>query len=366
MPEFENQDSLETVIEDAINDATAEDVTDDAVDTPTDTPADESPADDQESSQAIETPANKQDEAAPGEDDFDKKFGINPSSITGRENRIPYSRVKKIVQKAEKDTETRLRKELEGQSAPKLVEYETKVKDYEGRLERVAQFEHILQNDPKTFLGMLSQVPAYKEFFEFIAQAAAAADKQPTQAEQAILDHSDMPQPDQELSDGSRVYSLEGLAKRDEWLARKIEQRAIQQAEDRLSKRYAPIEQAWQSQVQMNKIVPVVEQQIAEARTWDKFNDLEPRIVAILKADQRISLEKAYLMAYQEDRAAEREKLTTDRNKIRTELLTEIKKAPTKAGSPAATIKPTAKPINQGPRDLEDVIRQSLEDAGLL
>jgi hypothetical protein len=360
--EFNENDELTNVIEDAVNDS----ITPDTTTSDTDTTAVEAPdasAEDtttSDDSSQIPTPATSP-EAAEG-DEFDKRFGLQSQSVTGRENRIPYSRVKKIVTKAEKDTEARIRKELEGTSVPKLTEYETKVKDYEGRLERVAQFEQILENDPKQFLGMLSKIPAYRDFFAFVEQAAQQ--QAPPAKEEPYLDHSDMPQPDQVLSDGSKVYSLEGLAKRDEWLARKIESRAIAQAEDRFSKRYAPIEQAWQSQEQMNRMVPVVERQIAEARTWDKFAELEPRIVEILKSDKSISLERAHSKAYQEWSAGEFARLSADRNKIRTEILSEIKSKPISSGAPVAGVKP-AKMAPTGPRSMEDIIMQSLEDAGL-
>jgi hypothetical protein len=295
-------------------------------------------------------------------DDFDKKFGLTAQSVTGRENRIPYSRVKKIVSKAEKDTEARIRKELEGSFTPKMGEYETKVKDYEGRLERVAQFEQILENDPKQFLGMLSQIPAYKEFFAFVEKAVAGA--QPVKEEGPYLDATDMPQPDQRMNDGSMVYSLEGLNKRDEWLARKIEEKAIKQAEANLSKRYEPIEKQWQSQQEMARMVPVVERQIAEARQWEQFTELEPRIIELLKADKNITLDRAYLKAYQEWSVQEREKLSADRNRVRTEVLAEIKKKPVASSAPAAGVRP-AKGIPAGPRSMEDIIAASLEEAGL-
>jgi hypothetical protein len=301
-------------------------------------------------------------------DEFGKRFGLASQSITGRENRIPYSRVKKIVEKAQNDKV----KELEAKFTPQLTEFQTKVQDYETRLQRVAQFEQIMENDPQTFLSMLSQVPAYKAFFDHVAQLSAggqAPGGQPAQAgaaspEQPYLDSSTMPQPDQTLSDGSRVYSLEGLAKRDEWLAKQIEARAVKQAEAALSKRYAPIEQEWQQRERMNQIVPQIESQIAEARQWDKFNDLEPRIVEILRTDKRLSLEGAYMRAYQEEVAKERERLTTDHNKVRASVLDEIKKRPVSSSAPVNPSRPVAVP-QQGPVDLDEVVRRSVLDAGL-
>jgi len=196
-----------------------------------------------------------------------------------------------------------------------------------------------------------------------VEQAANNLNSQPPEAkQQPFLSDADMPQPDQTLSDGSKVYSMEGLRARDEWLAKQIQSKAVQEAEARLAERYKPIEQAWLSQEQMNKIVPVVEGQIAEARTWDHFNDLEPKVVQLLKADPKISLEKAYLKAYQEYVAGERERLAADRTKVRTEVLAELKKKPI-ASSPGTGVKPILPKEPSG--SVEDIIRASIENAGL-
>jgi hypothetical protein len=361
---LEDQNSLESIIEDSINDATAEP---EIIDTPVDDTTTEAPI---EPDTTSEVPApgsaeTKDDEGATpaDEDDFAKKFNLQAQSITGRENRIPYSRVKKIVEKNEKDVIARVTKEIEAKFSPQLIEHQTKLKDYEDRLGKVAQFEQILDNDPQQFLGMLSRHPAYKQFFDFVEQAANNLNSQPPEAkQQPFLSDADMPQPDQTLSDGSKVYSMEGLRARDEWLAKQIQSKAVQEAEARLAERYKPIEQAWLSQEQMNKIVPVVEGQIAEARTWDHFNDLEPKVVQLLKADPKISLEKAYLKAYQEYVAGERERLAADRTKVRTEVLAELKKKPI-ASSPGTGVKPILPKEPSG--SVEDIIRASIENAGL-
>jgi len=364
----ESNDPVTEAIEDAVNDATNPEVD-------VETPAEETVSVDtaateiaeetasEEVTTQVESPAVKAatDAGAKVEDEFAKRHGLQPNSVTGRENRIPYSRVKKIVEKNERDAVARVTKEIEGKFTPQVTELSTKVTDYEGRLEKVAQFEEILQNDPKTFLEMLSQVPAYKEFFAYIEKASAALDG--TQEPAKVVDpFGDMPQPDQPLPDGSKVYSEQGLKALLTWQDQQTQKRTIEQVE----KRYAPIEQAWQAQEQMAKIVPVVEKQIADARTWDKFNELEPKILDILKADKQISLEKAYVKAYQEATIAERAKFTTDRNAIRTEVLAEIKKKPMSSAATAAAVKPNPQRESTGPVDTTEVIRRSLEEAGLL
>lgn len=368
--EDNNLPDLDQVIEDSVNDATTPEVVDDVETTDVTEPSVE------ETTVENQIAAPSDTTTTEAEDDFDKKFGLQQTSVTGRENRIPYSRVKKIVAKAEKDAADKIRKELEGKTPTNFSELETKAKSYDELAPRVREYENLLDNNPREFLGRLSQHPAYKEFFAFVEQAAALLDQQKAEApadNQPYLNYNDAPQPDQVLADGTKVYSLEGLAKREEWLARKIEEKAIQQAEDRLSKRYAPIEQQWQAQQAQAELMPKIERQISEARQWDKFNELEPKIIEILKSDRSITLDRAYLKAYQEEVAAERERLTTDRNKIRTEMLAEIKKKPAASAAPTGVVKPVAKttPKVQTHPDgtpidpVEAAIFASLEESGL-
>lgn len=350
---------MDTVIADAVDDA-AFDASTPAETTPdtTEVAAPEAAAEPAEGSVFDNTAAEAD---AITQDEFEKRWGIPAKSVTGRENRIPHSRVKQMVSKAEAEAAARLQKEWEAKLAGERTPLETKVKDYESRLEKVAQFEHILENDPPTFLSMLSQVPAYREFFENYSRLLKQVQGQQPAEAAPLIDHSDMPQPDQTLSDGSKVYSLEGLAKRDEWLARKIEERAIQQAEERLSKRYAPIEQEWQQQQRYQQMVPVIEKQIAEARTWPNFAELEPEVIKLLKADQQLSLERAYVKAYQEHIVP---KLTSDHNRVRTAILAELRQKPLSSSAPVQPVKPAPKPAEG--RSMDDVIRDSLREAGLI
>jgi hypothetical protein len=348
---------LEGTIEDAVNDSIADTST--SVDSPAvadnspDVSTDDAPVADESS--AVPSPASAADAAAEDiADEFAKKFGLQSQSVTGRENRIPYSRVKKIVTKAELEAKTAAQKEFDTQFQPKLQEFETKVKDYEGRLEKVAQFEHILDNDPKQFLNMLSGHPAYKEFFEYVSGLVQGGTKEEA-APQQYLDNSTMPQPDVTLADGSQVYSLEGLSKRDEWLARQVEDRAVKAAEQRVAQRYAPIEQEWQAQQRIQQTVPIIQKQIAEARTWDRFTDLEPRIIEVLKADPNISLDRAYLKVYQSDVVP---KLQTNRDDMRKSILEELKKQPV-SGAPISGTKPNPAPT--GPRSLEQIIADEVQ-----
>lgn len=294
-------------------------------------------------SSAVQSPAAKTEiKAEP--DDFEKKYGIPSNSASGRENRIPYSRVKKITEKAVNDRV----KELEATFNPKLSDFETKVKGYEAQLGKVAEFEKNMVNDPKAFLNWLAtNIPAYADIFKGLASPSAAqvTDKAPTP--------DDMPQPDQKFSDGSMAYSPEGLKALNQWNRDLARKEAREEIMGEVSKRYAPIEEQWKAQEHLKAVVPQIQAQITEARTWPQFNENEADIVKALQADSKLSLESAY-------RQVVFPRITSDRNKMREELLKEIKKAPTSTSAPAGSTKPEK---STGPRSIEAIIRESI--AGL-
>ncbi len=353
-----DQTELEGVIEDAVNDAAAPeadvqtDTTVETTDVTTDAPVEGDTPAPQESSQAPAPGAADTSVDEEG-DEFAKRFSLQPNSVTGRENRIPYSRVKKIVERAEKEARSAAKKEFDTGTSPKVAEYETKVKDYEGRLEKVAQFEHTIENRPKEFLDFLATLPAYKEFFAYINQLAASPQAQAQQPPvQQGLDLSAMPQPDQPLADGTKVYSMEGLQKLLAWQAQQVEDRTLKAAEEKIAKRYEPMEAQWQAEQRRQQAIPVIQKQIADARQWPGFVENEAEIIEVLKADQNISLEGAYRKVYIP-------KLQINRDEQRKSILEELKKKPASTSAPVAASKPTKE--KAGPKTLEQIIAEAAE-----
>lgn len=360
MPEPTQPVDMSEVIEDSLADAQQplEDVSEEVeVSSPTES-LEASPEASGEPTEPVvedEVPSPTEKSKSKVFEDFDKKFGLDPQYPSGRENRIPYSRVKKIAQKAVRDA----RKEWEAELTPKQQEYETKVKSYEDRLSKVDQFERVMVNEPQKFLEMLSTIPAYQQFFQAVEEAFTRASQtgEPQQSQEV---GDDMPQPDQQLSDGSMVYSMNGLKALLAWQANQVENRVTKQVESR----YKPIESEWQAQQRINSLKPVVNAQIAEARTWKGFNENEAEIVEALRNDQRLSLEGAYRKivlpklekAWEEERA----KMVPDRNKMREELLAELKGAPRSTSVPAGSKSSISAPPS-GPRSLEEVIAESIK-----
>lgn len=343
-------EDLSTVIEDSITDVTLP-----APEVDLDTPTEALEA----APEPTEAPEDTPDPVDPPtpQDDFDKKFGLTAQSSSGRENRIPYSRVKKITEKAVNDAKSSWQKDLEASHVPsaKFTELDTKVKDYEARLGQVAEFEKVMTTDHTRFLNMLYSVPGYKEIFDKLAGPQV---QQPQQVTPPQTD--DFPQPDQELSDGSRVYSMEGLKALREWDRKQVESAVMKQVEAR----YAPIEKDYQSFQKVQAIKPQVEKQIADARTWPLFNESEDEIVAALAKFPSYSLERAYQAVVFPKMKAEQDRVTAEsrvtKESVRAEVLKELKQAPRSTSAVTAGTRPTPQAAS-GPRSLEDVIADSIK-----
>jgi hypothetical protein len=375
---------LENVIEDAVNDAhtpqepveaTPEvEATEDPVETPveaTGEPSDET-SDPAATSDGVTVKSPAEASETPAQDEFAKRFGIPQVGATGRENRIPYSRVKKITEKAATEATSEIAEAVLGrklnpgekaldvvkQHVAQLPELTTKVTDYESRLERVGQFEEVMANDPDRFLPMLAQLPAYADFFAFVNRAIEAQNAgQPLQSNGAAqnqlateLTGDGMPDPDQELEDGSKVYSMDGLKKLLAWNANQTEQRVVKQ----LEQRYKPIESEWQYQQQMKSVLPGIRAQIEEAKTWPLFNESEEEITQVLAADPKISLERAYQKVVFP-------KMQAERARMRQEILQEVKQAPRSTAVSTPSRSSVTTTATSGPRKLEDIIAEQVK-----
>lgn len=381
-------DNLEDVITDSVNDAVNDvDVSDSSSDaaedaTPAETPSasdstpEDAAADTSADSSAVASPAAAATDAPADEpqDEFSKLVGVPQMGFGGRENRIPYSRVKKITEKAADKAASDLaevalgRKLNPGEKAldvvkahvAQLPELQTKLTDYETRLSSVGQFETVMANEPERFLGMLARIPAYKEFFEFVQKASDLMDAQAAGTPQAAGQEpvtfaagAGMPEPDEELSDGSKVYSMEGLKTLLAWNAQQVEQKVTKQFEDRY-KTVEPAVKDWQEQRRIQAALPVVRKQIEEAKQWPLFTESEEAIIGVLRTNPQISLEGAY-------RQVVFPKLVAERNKVRQDVIREAQTAPTSTSVPTRAASKPGPQTGSGPRKLEDIIKEQVE-----
>lgn len=337
---------LTSVIEDAVTDSTLPDeVTETpAEDTVQDAAADTTPAaveapvegdkvEDGVEAQSAEvtSPAGKQE--VPEGQFFDKKLGI-PTQTNGRENRIPYSRVKKIADAAEKRGAEPLLK--------RIAEIEPKLTEYDNLAKRVTEFEQVMTTDVPRFTQMLMSIPAWQPFFAAIQDLQQRVAGQAQQTQQ-VVDQDPMPEPDDRETN---TYTMAGLKALMDWQARQVEAKVAQ--------RYKPIEEQWQQQQQLAQLAPQVDAQIREARTWPQFTENENAIVEVLSKNPRATLESAY-------RQVVFPKLQANRDEMRQAILAEINKAPLSTSTNTPSLK--SAPVQKtGPRSIEDVIADQLKE----
>lgn len=252
-------------------------------------------------------------------------------------NRLPYSRVKAIVENA--------RKKAADEHAAKLSEHQTKLQEFETASQTWQREQNELRQmaaNPEQFLRALAAAnPAYAEIVE---RAFAKQEQRQHQSRQNI-------EPDVVLPDGSYGYSAAAA----ERLYQQRMEAAEQQMLDKLSKRFEPIESEFRARKAYEEMVPRVRQQLAEASKWPLFSENQDAIRTKMEGDRSLSLEAAY-------RAVVLPKLQSDRDKMRQEILAEINGKAKAAVTPAAV--PAAAPSASKDRSVEAIIREAVRKAG--
>lgn len=292
---------------------------------------------------AAKTDAEKKTPAADASaDDIDT---IPERDATGRINRIPHTRVKAIVATGVKKAEA-------AWEAAKLKPVAEKVTAYEQRLERVGAVEKIMFEDQPRFLEILKTIPGYSELLGGTAAKPAAA------ATPAVDPADEFKEP-MPAPDGDGGYTPEGLQALLDWTTRRATHNAVRETEKRLGARIKPFEErdaaARANHEMAQKTWSLIDQATAE---WEGFKEHASEILDVLKQDTagRLSLQDAY-------RQVVIPKFKADRQRVREEVLKELEKAPrsTAAGGTGAVSRvAAAAAAAAGPRDLEDVIRESL------
>lgn len=223
----------------------------------------------------------------------------------GRENRIPYSKVKRIIENG--------LKKGRGEWDTTRTTLERERDEHRGYVE---QFRTAVQGDPKAFLSELAQIDQrYQAFLE--PQAAAASPQAATE----------MPAPDVSLPDGSKTYSVEGLQGLIQWA---VDAKMMPKVNERI-KPYAEREKQAKEQEQQQRAFQEVStrarQQMETAKSWQNWAEYEGDVLAKLQADTQqakaagkrptMTLKEAYL-------EVKAERLTTDHNKVRDKVIKEL------------------------------------------
>lgn len=304
-------------------------------------------------------------------DPFAKEFGLTEPKPGQRENRIPYNRVKVIATNAQKKTFKALTGEdiKAGETVEQAVErasatFRETTSRHAEAVKALREYDHvgtIMERQPDQFVEMLFNIhPRYKELF---SNAQANRGRTDERLGDKPGDPGPRPEPDLELGDGSRTFSVEGLQKLMDWQAAKAEQRLREQYDARLQ----PFEKERAEAEKTAKVraaaVGNINNVMKYAVTWDGFKENEAAILEAIQKDTRPMLPwQAVLSAYMEVVIP---KYKADRAKMRTEILEELRKAPTSTGiKPGSAVRVQQKPAqSDAPVDTEDVIRQAI--AGL-
>lgn len=279
------------------------------------------------------------------QDDFDQApKEVEDALGRKRENKIPHSRVEKMIARREQKLIAKVAKELGITKAEAelkfddvlggLTERNTKFTEYEERVRTAEAIEAIMEGEPERFVRMLAQAnpEAYGRF-------AAILDQQQTQqqAQTAAADDDPEPEPDYPLGNGQMTYSREGLKKLREWERRQGQKETQKLLDERLTpfeRERKQREERERLQQTHQRAVQAVDRAIERAMQWPGFEENQEAIAKLI-TEKNIDLVDAYMQVVVKG------KLSTDRTKMRQELLDEINAAPnTTSASTASAVAP--------------------------
>lgn len=308
-----------------------------AEETPSDTPAEEPAAEAvAEDGQPAAEPAKDADLAS-----------AEPAKPKGKRGPIPYDRHEAVLTKQRRESEAKL---AEAQARIEaLAKYESE--DHQAQI----KFLHLLETEPARAVEILRQVdPQRFGKLTWAEQQAAAKEI----GKQIVAEVAEKPQPDTILPDGSPGYSAEAAERLVQWQigqAKQDYESKLKALEDRIS----PITTEHEARVAFGQAVERQRPILENARkNWKGFSDNEPEIRKALADNPTWDLNEAY-------RSVVIPKLTADTDRIRAEerkkLLDELNAKGKAGGSlvPGTLPAASAKTSNE-PRDLEDVIRESI------
>lgn len=303
------------------------------------TPKPETKADD--TTKGEKKPEAKAD--ADDDDDFDKVPAEiddpNPRNKGKKvENKLPHSRVKKMVEKARKA----MREAADAEWKAKHEPLETELTSVR---EAIAGLNQLAMTDPDGFLAELAKnMPIYKEFVRQAKREEAKADDDPE------------PQPDVPNDKGEMVgYSISQAKKLMSWTARQ----EVKGVKKELEPTVAAVRSSQQTAEDQRKQAALeaqyeasATQQLEEAQKWPGYKEHEAEIQKTFLENKKLRLYDAYISVV----VPKLQRAATD---ARATVLEELKTAPvdTSIGRAAAPEKDTEKP-----QSTEDIARQVIRE----
>jgi hypothetical protein len=265
--------------------------------------------------------------AVPADDSLDT---LKTELAGKRDNRIPYSRVQRIVENAEKKAVAAVEARYEAEVAPyRTVEFQN------GQAAMT-----LADKAPDQFLAALAQ--ADPRYAELLAGSKALSGRQEP-ARGAVSDVPDGEvEPDIQLADGTLGFSAEATKAREAQLRKQLndEFRAILKEE---MKGVEPLVSRERQNKMRGEAADRVGQRIAEAqKKWPGFAGLQDEMGALVtaatKRGERLDLHEAYIQAYTS-------KYRSDEATVRARVVAEMNSA---AGAASRTAPSVSKPAAAG------------------
>lgn len=282
-------------------------------------------------------------------------LGFKPEE-PGKDNRIPYSRVQKTWENKKREWTERTKKDIEAAVAAAKKEWEPNAT----RLQQLEAADRLATEQPDEYIRLLSRVnPAYAAYVKReMAEARADAAQVPAAADDP------MPGPDA-VENGVKYYSEEGFKKYQEWNLRQAVRLAEEKITARFEKEYGPLKNAFQQSILDRSLRQKAQSmegwaQKAYGEVFDKSRD---EIAHALRANPQVPFEQIVADICTPKM---KEALVADRNKLREEILAELKTRPAAASAAAPSAAKTtpreAVPAN-GEDRMDAIIRDAMRNA---
>lgn len=296
-----------------------------------------------EKSESTEVEGETKVEPKPKEEEVDE-YGLK-AKVNGKENRIPYPKTRKIIDnqlgKGYRAIEKVLGIEtgkITNQTLETMVGESLKdIPNMRARIQGFDELEPIMRDDPDAFVqGLAETNPKYKKFLVVLEPGFDPAKREGASTFPAEKDDP-MPVPDIDLGDGRKTYSEDGWQKREEWNARKMQR----QFDKTLSEKFKPLDDAHKANQTKEEYEKALDTRIKTtlhyAEKWEGFKENETEIRAGLTEFAAIpQLEFRVMASYAKTMMS---KLKVDRQKMRDEILAEMKKNTTTSTSTPETTK---------------------------
>ena len=342
---------LETIIEQAYDNA-VEGI--EPTETPVETPAE--PVVDK-SAEDVKVDDTKK----PDVDEFDKDLedaGFPKPKPGERENKLPWSRARKIFENKVTKVRTELQKTIDEQVG-KLKSAD----DYQARIKAV---DKLIATDPRRYLENLVALHGdkYRQFLTpaEVKQEVKEAVKRPNDADDP------RPQPDAKFEDGSLGYSNEGLNKLLDWNARQAVKSAEAALEKKFGERLKPFEDQVQAQRLQEQRRPQIRAKLAAANeTWgeDLMKTHQDEILKEMRKDDAIAQEEQRAPTPFEAIVARvlLPKIREDENSKREKILKELNERKAIVGAVPAGKKANVDENEE--KSLDQIIEEAAAAAGL-